>query len=64
MVRARPERFEEFSRRYRSEFGEPERAEALKHLRSLNKRRVLTVLTASSRADISQATVLAELLNR
>ena len=32
-----PERFEEFTRRYREELTEPERAEALAHLRGLAK---------------------------
>ena len=59
-----PERFEEFGRRYRSELKEPERAAALTHLRSLTKRRVVTLLTASKRVDISEAVVLAEVLQR
>lgn len=57
-----PDRFEEFGRRYRSELKETERAEALSHLRDLAKERKLTLLTASKRSDISQATVLADLL--
>ncbi len=59
-----PERFEEFRRRYRSELEQPEPAEALAHLRNLAQRRTLTLLTASKRADISEAIVLAELLNQ
>ncbi len=59
-----PERFEEFGRRYRAELEQPERAEALAHLRELSKRRALTLLTASKRADISEAVVLVELLRR
>lgn len=57
-----PERFEEFGRRYRAELQAPEPAEALTHLRELAKRRALTLLTASKRADISEAAVLVELL--
>jgi len=57
-----PERFEEFSRRYRAELEEPERAEALQHLRDLAGRRNLTLLTATKQADISEAAVLAGLL--
>lgn len=57
-----PERFTEFSRRYREELKEPERAEALEHLRGLATDRTLTLLTASKAADISEATVLVELL--
>lgn len=56
-----PER-EEFGCRYRSELTEPERAAAFNHLRKLAERRVLTLLTASKRVDISEAVVLAELL--
>ncbi len=59
-----PERFEEFGRRYRCELEEPERAEALTHLRELAERRVLTLLTASTVVEISQAAVLAELIER
>lgn len=57
-----PERFEEFGRRYQSELEEPERAEALSHLRDLARCRALTLLTASKRADISEAVVLVDLL--
>lgn len=57
-----PDRFDEFGRRYRDELEEPERAEALQHLRDLAKQRNLTLITASKRADISEATVLADLL--
>ncbi|MGI8434924.1 MAG: DUF488 domain-containing protein [Nocardioidaceae bacterium] len=59
-----PERFEEFRRRYRSELEDTERAEALTRLRELAERRVLTLLTASKRVDISEAAVLAEVLER
>ncbi len=58
-----PERFIEFARRYRAELTEPERAEALEHLRTLARDRNLTLLTASKAVDISEATVLAELLS-
>ncbi len=57
-----PDRFVEFGRRYRTELKEPERAEALQHLRDLTKRRNLTLLTATKQADISEAAVLAKLL--
>jgi uncharacterized protein YeaO (DUF488 family) len=57
-----PDRFEEFGRRYRAELEEPERAEALAHLRRLAEAGPLTLLTGARRSDISQATVLAELL--
>jgi uncharacterized protein YeaO (DUF488 family) len=57
-----PARFQEFSRRYRAELEEPERAEALQRLRELAKDRTLTLLTAAKRADISEAVVLVDLL--
>jgi uncharacterized protein YeaO (DUF488 family) len=57
-----PGLFEEFGRRYRIELEEPERAEALQHLRVLASRRNLTLLTATREAGISEATVLADLL--
>ena len=57
-----PERFEEFTRRYREELTEPERAKALAHLRGLAETETLTLLTASKAADISEAAVLAGLL--
>ncbi|PZR92377.1 MAG: DUF488 domain-containing protein [Candidatus Nephthysia bennettiae] len=57
-----PERFQEFGRRYRVELDEPERADALQHLRELAKDRTLTLLTATKHAEISEAVVLADLL--
>ncbi|PZS21870.1 MAG: DUF488 domain-containing protein [Pseudonocardiales bacterium] len=57
-----PELFEEFGRRYRVELDEPERAQALAHLRELASRGTLTLITATKHADISEAEVLAELL--
>ncbi|MDQ2757711.1 MAG: DUF488 family protein [Actinomycetota bacterium] len=57
-----PQRFEAFASRYRVELEEPERAEALEHLRALARHGNLTLITASKRADISEAIVLAELL--
>ncbi|MEO5722845.1 MAG: DUF488 family protein [Ilumatobacteraceae bacterium] len=59
-----PDRFEEFGRRYRTELEDPERAEMLSHLRDLAQKRVLTLLTATKDVDISEAAVLAELLQR
>jgi len=57
-----PERFEEFVGRYRAELAEPERAEALAHLRRLAEGGTLTLLTATRRVDISNAAVLADVL--
>ncbi|EGG47148.1 DUF488 domain-containing protein [Streptomyces griseoaurantiacus] len=57
-----PDRFEEFGRRYREELKEPERADALAHLRELAGDRPLTLLTATKDPGISAARVLAGLL--
>ncbi|WP_062347093.1 DUF488 domain-containing protein [Herbidospora yilanensis] len=57
-----PDRFAEFGRRYRSELTTPERAAAVTHLRELAHDGVLTLLTATKQADISEAAVLADLL--
>ena len=57
-----PDRFEEFARRYRAELEDPERAEAVAHLRSVTEAGPVTLLTGAKRSDISQATVLADLL--
>ncbi|MET7461723.1 DUF488 family protein [Nonomuraea sp. NPDC005501] len=56
------ERYTEFVQRYHAELEEPGRAEALEHLRRLARSGPLTLLTATVRADISHAAVLAELL--
>ena len=57
-----PARFEEFTRRYRAELKDAVRSEALDHLRSLARRRNLTLLTATKSPEISEAEVLAEML--
>lgn len=57
-----PDRFEEFGDRYRAELTEPDRAEALDGLRKHAASGMLTLLTAAKRSDISEATVLAEIL--
>jgi len=57
-----PERFAEFSRRYRAELQDPQRADALAHLSDLAKDRPLTLLTATKHPEISEAEVLARLL--
>jgi uncharacterized protein YeaO (DUF488 family) len=58
-----PDRYAEFTRRYRAELDDPERAEALAHLRDFARSGPLTLLTAAKRDDISQARVLADLLD-
>jgi len=57
-----PSRFDEFACRYREELDEPGRATALAHLRGLAAQQTLTLLTATRRPEISQASVLAQLL--
>ena len=59
-----PDRFAEPPSRYAAELNEPERAEALNHLQVLAGQGTLTLITATKRADISEAAVLAGLLNR
>ncbi len=59
-----PDKFEEFADRYRAELDDDaERAEALDGLRKDAASGTLTLLTAAKRDDISEATVLAELLS-
>jgi uncharacterized protein YeaO (DUF488 family) len=57
-----PARYAEFARRYRVELEDPERATALLRLRAFAREGTLTLLTATKRSEISQAAVLAELL--
>jgi len=57
-----PERYAEFGVRYRVELEEPERAEAVEHLRALARHGNLTLITATKQAEISEAAVLVELL--
>lgn len=57
-----PERFAEFTERYRAELREPDRLAALERLRELAAGGPLTLLTASGSPKISQAAVLAEVL--
>lgn len=57
-----PERFSEFKTRYRIELKEPDRVEALEHLRALARHGNLTLITATKHAEISEAAVLADLI--
>jgi uncharacterized protein YeaO (DUF488 family) len=59
-----PAKFEEFRHRYGAELKQAERAQALQHLRDLAADRRLTLLTGSKDVDISEAAVLAAILNR
>jgi uncharacterized protein YeaO (DUF488 family) len=53
-----PERFEEFSARYRAELAEDERAAALAHIAEQAKAGTVTLLTATKQPDLSEAAVL------
>lgn len=57
-----PSRFAEFSRRYRAELKEPERAGALRHLRDEARSGPVTLLTATRDLEHSEAEVLARQL--
>lgn len=57
-----PEKFDEFTERYRAELDEVDRSAALVRLRKLADDGVVTLLTASKAVDISEAAVLGELL--
>ncbi|MEP6623889.1 MAG: DUF488 family protein [Acidimicrobiia bacterium] len=56
----RPERFAEFSRRYRVELRRPEASAAVAEVVRLNRRRPVTLLTASRDLEHSEAAVLAK----
>jgi uncharacterized protein YeaO (DUF488 family) len=58
-----PAKFDDFAQRYRSELAAPDHAEALEELRDLVRRgSTVTLLTAAKRSDISEATVLQDVL--
>jgi uncharacterized protein YeaO (DUF488 family) len=57
-----PARFKEFGRRYKAELKDPQPADAVAHLRGLARDRPLTLLTATREPEISEAAVLASLL--
>jgi uncharacterized protein YeaO (DUF488 family) len=57
-----PEKFDQFRSQYRRELEGPIKRAAFKHLRTLLESNPLTLLTATTDAEHSNATVLAELL--
>jgi uncharacterized protein YeaO (DUF488 family) len=59
-----PAKFDEFRRRYIAELAEPGPQEALDQLRALAAGGRLTLLTATKELNLSQASVLAELLTQ
>jgi uncharacterized protein YeaO (DUF488 family) len=58
-----PDRFDEFARRYRAELGEPARAALVTELVDLARQGPVTLVTATKAVELSQAAVLAALLN-
>lgn len=59
-----PGKFPEFTRRYQAELAEPERAEALRHLRDEARSGPVTLLTATRDLEHSEAEVLVRQLRR
>lgn len=57
-----PARFEEFDRWYRVELTGPGQASALAHLCELVRDRTVTLLTAIRHVEVSEATILADLI--
>lgn len=57
-----PAKFEEFAARYRAELTDDDHAAAFAELKDLAAKGPVTLLTAAKRDDISEATVLKELL--
>jgi uncharacterized protein YeaO (DUF488 family) len=57
-----PERFEEFSRRYRQELSRPPAQDAFRSLQTAAARSHLQLVTATREVDLSAATVLAAAL--
>jgi len=59
----KPERFEEFSTRYRAELKRGERAEALSRIAAEARTGTVTLLTATKDPDLSQAAVLKSVID-
>lgn len=57
-----PERFEEFTRRYREELGGGPEGTAVTRLRTIARDKTVVILTATKDLALAQATVLAEYL--
>ena len=60
----RPERFAEFEKRYLAELRTKEAADAVAELVDIDRRRAITLITASRDLDHSEAAVLAKHLER
>lgn len=59
-----PDRFAEFGRRYRRELADQQHSDALAHLRALANEETLTLVTATKEPEISEAAVLAAVLQK
>lgn len=59
----KPERFEEFSTRYRAELKQGERAAALARIADEARTGTVTLLTATKEPDLSQAAVLKSVID-
>lgn len=59
-----PDKFREFTRRYGVELKQVKRGRALQHLHEIAVERRLTLLTGTKDPEISEAAVLARILNR
>lgn len=59
-----PDKFEEFRKRYEQELGHGEAADAFAELKELARSSKITLVTATREVEISQAAVLADLLDR
>ncbi|HET9874393.1 MAG TPA: DUF488 family protein [Mycobacterium sp.] len=60
----KPERFDEFVKRYEDELRTPEGSAAFEELRHLTQGKTVTLVTATRDLDGSQAAVLAKLLTK
>jgi uncharacterized protein YeaO (DUF488 family) len=60
----RPDRWNEFSRRYRKELKSADRQEIMKQLRIISRRKRVTLLFAARDVEHCNATVLANLMKR
>jgi uncharacterized protein YeaO (DUF488 family) len=58
-----PDRFEEFSTRYRAELSEGEQAEALSRIAADARSGVVTLLTATKMPEISEAAVIKSVID-
>ncbi len=60
----KPERWAEFQKRYWKELGEPSKAELVEHLRSLARRKKVTLLYGARDTEHNQAAALSRYLKK